>query len=325
MARKANKTLIGGFVLAALVLLVASIVYFGSGRFFREVTPAVLYFEGSVKGLNIGAPVDFRGVTIGAVKEVKLLADIEAMELSIPVFIEIYPERIARKDDAHLSLEQKRKNFKKLIDKGLRARLEVQSFVTGQLMISLNLHPASPVRLVGDGSVLEIPTLPSTFEELSRTLENIKFEEIMANLNKAIEGIESIVSSVRFDQITLKVNDVLAEVHSSVDNLSNRLGILIDSSSRLVRGIEGLVNKVDTRVQPTFSSLNQTLASADAAARQANTLMQEAQGSLADDSLIMTELAATLRNLSAAARSIRALADYMERHPESIISGKGGY
>lgn len=325
MARKANKTLIGGFVLAALVLLVASIVYFGSGRFFREVTPAVLYFEGSVKGLSIGAPVDFRGVTIGAVKEVRLLADVERMELSIPVYIEIYSERVVRKGGAHVNQQQRLENFQNLIDQGLRARLEVQSFVTGQLMVSLNFHPSSPVRLVGDGSVLEIPTLPSTFEELSRTLQNIEFEEIMDNLNKAIAGIERVVSSADIQQTSQKVNELLGEVNQSVDNLSDRLGVLIDSSNRMVKGIDNLVNRVSTRVDPTFSSLNQTLESANAAARQADALMREVKGSVADDSLIMTELAATLRNLSASARSIRSLADYMERHPESIISGKGGY
>jgi paraquat-inducible protein B len=247
------------------------------------------------------------------------------MELNIPVFIEIYPDRIGRKGAANLSQQQRLQNFQKLIDQGLRARLEVQSFVTGQLMISLNFHPSSPVRLVGDGSILEIPTLPSTFEELSRTLQNIEFEEIMDNLNKTIAGVERIVSSARVDQITLKVNDVLAEVNSSLDNLSGKLGVLIDSSNRMVRGIDTMVSKIDTRVEPTFSSLNQTLESAGAAARQADALLREVKGSVADDSLVMTELTATLRNLSAAARSVRALADYMERHPEAFISGKGGY
>src|SRR5208282_1219362 len=132
MSKQASKSLIGAFVLGALVLVVAGIVVFGSDKFFRKVNKNVMFFEGSVKGLQIGAPVMFRGVQIGHVTNIVLEVNAKDLTAFIPVYTEIYPQKIVP-IGSNVSYDQR--YLQALIDKGLRAQLQLQSFVTGQLMV----------------------------------------------------------------------------------------------------------------------------------------------------------------------------------------------
>jgi paraquat-inducible protein B len=118
MSKKASKSLIGAFVLGALVLVVAAVVVFGSGKFFRQVKKDVMFFEGSVKGLQIGAPVMFRGVQIGQVTDIVLRINAKELIAFIPVYIEIYPQKIVPIEDKPIYDEQ---YLQALIKKGLRA------------------------------------------------------------------------------------------------------------------------------------------------------------------------------------------------------------
>ncbi len=145
MSKPASKTLIGIFVLGAIALAVIGIVVLGSGKFFKETVGVVCYFEGDIKGLNVGSPVVFRGVKVGSVTNILLRFDPQTLDFKIPVFIEIEPDRI----ETIGPRGKKGERMKPLIDKGLRAQLEMQSFVTGQLQIALNLLPDKPAKFVG--------------------------------------------------------------------------------------------------------------------------------------------------------------------------------
>src|SRR5450631_581933 len=144
MNKKFNKTMIGIFVIGALVLLMVAIVVFGSGDLFKKTNKFVLYFDGSVKGLSIGAPVKFRGVSIGSVKDISLIYDSKAETITLPVIVEIQQDRIQGAPSfGELGGAQK------MIALGLRGNLEVQSFLTGQLMISFDFYPDRPAKLRG--------------------------------------------------------------------------------------------------------------------------------------------------------------------------------
>lgn len=139
MSKEANKTLIGAFVVGAVFLLVAAVLIFGSGKFFRKTYKAVMFFEGSIKGLNVGSPVMFRGVKVGTVTDINLILYAKDLSMRTTVIAEFDPERWTlvggeRGDVKRLQL---------VIDRGLRAQLQMQSFVTGQLMIALDFFPAS--------------------------------------------------------------------------------------------------------------------------------------------------------------------------------------
>ena len=192
MSKQANKTVIGAFVIGAIALVVAGVLIFGSGRFLKERDSYVLYFEGSVKGLNIGSPVLFRGVKVGSVTDIRLRFDPEDLTVYIPVVIEVEPDRFSKgSNDKH-----PKQNVDLLVEKGLRAQLELQSMVTGQLMVNFDFQPDEPVNLTGIKSeYIELPTIPSDMEKLSRTIENIPFDELINKLTSAVGGLERVLNS----------------------------------------------------------------------------------------------------------------------------------
>jgi paraquat-inducible protein B len=191
MSKQASKTLIGAFVLGALGLIIAGVVVFGSGKFLRKVEKAVMFFEGSVQGLQVGAPVVFRGVQIGHVTNIVLEVNEKDLTGHIPVYIEIYPHKVVPIGGG--SFDQRYRQA--LIEKGLRAQLELQSFVTGQLVVNLDFYPNTPIRLVGlEKEYPEIPTIPSGIEQLKKRIEQLPLKEIADRLNEALR--ESISSSI---------------------------------------------------------------------------------------------------------------------------------
>ena len=143
MSKQANKTVIGIFVVVAIALVVAAVLILGSGKFFKQTLKAVCYFEGSVGGLNIGAPVVFRGVRIGSVTDVILRFDTKKLVFVIPVYIEIEPDKFSV---IGVRPKQLGENLKTFIDRGLRASLETQSIVTGQMQVGLDFKPDKPAK-----------------------------------------------------------------------------------------------------------------------------------------------------------------------------------
>src|SRR5690349_4271989 len=170
MAAKSNPKVIGGFVVGAIALLIAGVIAFGDGQYFARKGQAVLYFDSaSMSGLDIGSPVTFRGVKIGAVTDIVINYDIDAQRLMIPVYVEIELDRI------HVIRgTQASKNIHALIERGLRAQLVVQSMVTGQASIDLAFHPGTPANFVGtEKAMVELPTLPSDIDMLKANLSDV--------------------------------------------------------------------------------------------------------------------------------------------------------
>jgi paraquat-inducible protein B len=148
MAKQANKTMIGLFVVGAIVLLVAAIVLLGSGRYFKETHRYVAFFEGSVKGLAVGAPVMFRGVRIGKVEDFAVYYKDADMAFQIPVLLTLYPEKVIG-IGIEQTEEEEQKIWQEMLDAGFRAELQMQSIVTGQLSVELDFHPDAPLKLHG--------------------------------------------------------------------------------------------------------------------------------------------------------------------------------
>ena len=192
--------MIGGFVVIAVVILAASLVVFGSGRFFKKTSDYVLFFDGSIKGLNVGAPVLFQGVQIGSVKSITLRIVPEKVRTEIPVIIEIEPDRFeVAGTEGHKIITtstERRENAQKLIDMGLRAVLTSQSFITGQLMIELDFYPNTPANLKNiDKDYPEIPTIPSATERLAQTLQKLDLEGMQKHLEDTLAGIDRFVNN----------------------------------------------------------------------------------------------------------------------------------
>jgi len=348
MSKPANKKVIGLFVVGAIALAIIAIVVLGSGRLFKKTLPAVCYFEGSVGGLNVGAPVVFRGVKVGTVTNIVLHFDLDKIHVIISVFIEL--ER--QWEDRKFSVAEQKQQFKRIIDNGLRAQLEMQSIVTGQLQVSLDFYPDKPGRLVGaDPDYFEIPTIKSPLQELAKKVEKIPIEEIFQKILAAVEGIERVVNSPEITETISSINraakeikplatnleETVRDVRKLVQNVENRIGPLTSSIEGAVNDYGKLArnadNKIDTiasgmnetikEMQKAVSSVQGTLEEARAALVQAKEALTNAAETLEEDSALSYEIIETLGEIKTGARSIRLLADYLKRHPESAIWGKG--
>ena len=346
MKQQVSKTLIGGFVVSALALVVVGIMVFGSGKFFEKTTPYVLYFHESVKGLNLGAPVVFQGVKIGSVTDIQIIADADALVLDIPVIIEVEHDKIQIKKGKRLSDRQK--NIDRMITKGLRAQLQSQSMVTGQLMIELGFYPDKPVSLTENNTKgVEIPTIPSALESLVQTIKDLHLDQLATNLMSTVKGVERIINSPEITQTLQVLHQTIKDTQTLIVTLTERIDPLADKVEKTVLNTDTmvrhadrqiqqvgtdlsetlkdsrrLVNRVDAQVDPLAQSLRKTADDASETLQQADKTLVSIQELLGNDSPMVYQANRTLKELSDAARSIRIWAEYLERHPEALVKGK---
>lgn len=245
---------IGLFVLIAIALLILAIVMLGSSSFFSQKNTFVMYFTDSVNGLNEGAPVKFRGVIIGKVKQVALQVDMKKQTLYLPIIIEI--------DASHFIVTKKYTLAKNqfmsyLIDKGLRAGLKSESLITGLLYIEMDFHPEIP-KIYQENSTqyLQIPTMPSSSQEMTGAFDSAKNAlKAVTELAQSKELKDAIIS---FD----KTMNVLAKRINSKD-----LSELIISAGDVFNKADYTLTHVNSNVVPVMTDLKEVLDKAGNALR----------------------------------------------------------
>jgi paraquat-inducible protein B len=293
VSKQANPTVIGAFIFGALLLMILIVIIL-SGDLFRKKERFVMYFEGSVKGLNVGATVDFKGVKIGEVVDISVVADSKKNRYTIPVLAEF---------DAH-SIRQISNNAElydpeldELIDIGLRAQLSLQSLLTGQLFVQLDFDPDEKPVFRGDGSVPEIPTIPTPLEKIEKSLEDFDLKQVLNDISSTMQGIQALINS--------------PELISAISNLDKALS-----------SFNSLSQNINRNATPVLSNLNSTLIAAQKTLRELTIAADHAGGALAEDSELIDTLQDTLDNIARAAQSVQNLADMLERNPESLLKGK---
>lgn len=315
MSRPANKTMIGAFVVGGLVLVLFTVIVFGSGRFLRKTVVYVMYFEGSVKGLSVGSPVVFRGVKIGSVKDVELQFDAKDFTLLIPVYVEIDPAKIK----AIKGVPEDGGYMDELIRRGLRAQLELQSVVTGQLMINVDFFPNKPARLVGtDTKHREIPTVSSPLDELLKTAQELPLKDLFDRALKAIEGVEKVVNSPKVSASLDELSESLKETRKILAKIDKE----IDPALVSIKGTLDSVQRIAAKTETVPGQIDKTLLAAQSALKQAESTLVAVQEIVSENSVMAQETGETLREVSNAARSVRFLTDYLQRHPEALLRGK---
>ena len=330
MAKQVSKTVIGGFMVSAMVLLVVGVLIFGSGKFLQKTYPFVLFFDGSVKGLKSGSPVVFRGVKVGSVEKIVIRPNPQTLGVQIPVIINIDPENV------EISEKRIKKNphkyIPKLIDKGLRAQLSLESLVTGQLMIELDFHPDKPARRVGlDLGYPEIPTIPTAFDELAQTLKKIPLEEIFEKLQSAIESIERVLSAPELMEIISSLNLAVRNANKLINhgdklvlNIDRQVAPLSRSFQDTANNAQVLVKNIDNQIQPVVDRLKNALEPIRSVLEQSEKTLATYDNLVGERSELRYKVNGSLDEISAAARSLRALTDYLGQHPDSLLRGKSG-
>ena len=303
----------------------------------------LLHFTDSVRGLNIDAPVEFRGIKIGRVVDLKLEYDQESLDFRIPVLVEIEPERMVvfgqdeSVDDTALE---------KLVAKGLRAQLKIGSLITGQLVVEFGIHPdASPAKVVQTGRYTELPTIPAPLERITANLaqileklQNLPIEQIGDELLATVKGSNQLISSVRLDDTMASLDSTINEARQFVQDLNKRVSPLDDTINEARQFVENLNKGMGPQLQEAATQLSQALGQLNQFGRQANAritpqaertlimlqqTLSDIQANIGADSVLSHELRGVFKDISETLQSIRAWADYLERHPEALIYGKG--
>lgn len=347
MNGKASKTLIGAFVVGAVILIVAGLMVFGGGKFFKKTEEFVLFFEGSVKGLSVGAPVLVGGVKIGSVKSINLEYNPKTLVFYVPVIIETQPNKIRLIKGKRLPMDEV---MPLLIQRGLRAQLTMGSLITGQLIVELDYYPDTPIKLIGlNKEYREIPTIPSTFQAIFDTLKNLPLQETLKRLISAVKAFENILKSPEIPEIlhsanlALKdarqlindvdsrvapladsVDDTLTEYRKIATNVNDQVDPLMENANNTVKDARKLVKNMDEKLETLAVKIAKGLEASHEAMDQARETLEILQSRIGKDSPLLNQLDNTLREFSEMARSIRSLANYLSRHPEALLRGKSG-
>jgi len=341
MSKQANPTVIGGFVLGALALVVIAILALSSGALLRERIQMVTFFPGSVQGLNVGAQVQFQGVPIGQVTNIGVDYLPDRDSFRIPVGYDIWPQNvhvIGGTDEASV-----RDVLQRLIDeKGLRARLESVSVVTGQYLVALSMNPHLPKRsyVATPGGPIRVPAIAATRDRVEEMLGNFDLDALVSNASDTLVAIKELVESGTLRDAIENLNGTLLEARtllanldaefvplgksaqqtlSDVGNLSKtlqgRIGPLADRIDQATRDLSDLTSNINSRIEPLTDAATATL-------NDTSHAMRAVASMTADGSSTRHELDRLLSEASRAARSLRTLTEYLERHPEALLKGK---
>jgi paraquat-inducible protein B len=317
---RANPKAIGAFVLGALTLAIVAVVLLGSGRLFRRTYQYALFFRGDVNGLRVGAPVKFKGVEIGSVTQIRVNLNLSpgnnafrsVAEVRIPVIIDLDQSKLASRGAGNADLSDP-EFMKQAIAQGLRAQLAMESLVTGLLYIDLDIHPGSPANFVlpAGAKYQEIPTLPTALEQVQSaasrvlaSLDKVDWSGILASANQTFAAIKGIVTS--------------PELRESIVNL-NRAA---ESLARTSASFEKLTNHMNEEIGPLGASLRASSKAADLTLKQFQVTASNLQTTLGPDSPLIYQSGKTLQDVSAASRSLRELADYLQRNPSALVRGR---
>jgi phospholipid/cholesterol/gamma-HCH transport system substrate-binding protein len=363
VARQPSSALIGAFVVGAVLLAVAAAVLLNGDRFFSRRTTHVAYFDGSLDGLDVGAPVTFNGVRIGSVTDVRVVIEPDATSVRTPVLFDIDEHRLHAAKGGTVASGDPANRLDALIQHGLRARLEIQSLVTGQRAVALNFYPGTPARIVGATRHQEIPTIPSRIDTLTRTLQSLPLDTLVAETIRTMQSIEALASAPEVKSALGKLERVLGKVDGLVQKVNGRVDPLATSveqaavaarstlteaqaalaqlgpaASAAIADYQALaqdarkgVGHADAEIGSVAAAVRTTLADADIGSLAAalRTTLTDAQDVLADaravignDSPVREDVTNALQEITKAARSMRTLADYLDRHPEAVVVGK---
>ena len=334
MSKQASPTVIGGFVVGAVALVVAGVLIFGSGKFFSDTTSAVMYFQGDLKGLQEGAAVAYEGVTIGTVTDIGVFIDTDTYTARTPVVVQIVRDHF-RLFGEHKELPGKGQALKMMIEqKGLRAQLQSESMVTGQLFIQLAFYPdVPPAQLTIDPltNLPEIPTVPTTLQQVQDVVRKalvkigeLPLEEIVTNLNDTLHGIDRLVNAPEVIESLRTLKTTLTDIQQTVGNMDKQVEVAVASFTTAMGNVNKLTGDLSKLTQNVDGRVPEVMASFTDAAKSAQQTLASVNGTIEPNSPVRYEMVKALRDLSEAARALRSLADYLDRYPNSVIFGRTG-
>jgi len=339
---KANPTVVGGFVVGAIALMIAGVVFFGSASMFATKIPVVMYFPDSVEGLNTGSSIEFSGVQLGTITGVKAVVQAD-LSIQIVVEGEITPASITLGKGVEAP-GTPGENFARFIQKGLRAQLTSGSLLTGQKIVSLAFMPDHPAVMRGPNEgEHEIPTVSSEFDiykaQFADTLAKIQalpLEDLVSHMMATIDSFgttadkaNELMDTVKGDTASVlnRVDELLAQAQAT--GLVNNANTAVVDISKFAGDANVSLDQMTVMAKAAILSFEDSSKALQTALEKITATLAEAEGVISPDSELSRATLATLNDLSVAVRdigmtanSIRVLTDYLARNPDSILFGK---
>jgi paraquat-inducible protein B len=330
MSKKTNPTLIGAFVLGAIAIAVAAVVFFGSMKFFTQRKKYITFFEQSVAGLQVGSSVKFKGVAVGQVTKIFIrFRDTNQEAPLVGIIFEIDSDLVRDEDGSKADIFDERIT-KQSIDNGLRTTLANESFITGLLYLQMDFHDKAPEPEFHSQRKLytEIPSMSSGIqaivENATKAVSNlgeVDFKAIAGQLQDLLVTLKTSLSQVKFDELNaslIRTADSFSSLANSPE-LKNTLANLQEATAKLSLTLDSLRNQM---IDPLSKQLTPTLAEAQKTLAELRKTAAQLTSTLSPEGELRPQLNSTLSQLGQAAQSLQHLSEFLERNPSSLIFGR---
>lgn len=317
MSEKSHSAAIGTFVAGAILIAVTMVIFALGTGFGEDKEKVIMVFDGSVKGLSIGAPVALRGVQIGQVTNIELMLDTDAVDIIMLVEAEISNKNIRRLGSNPQDITDD------LIHRGLRAQLRTQSLLTGLLYIQLDFHPGTKLELADvESDYVQIPTVPTDLEVVARKLEEMDLGKLADDVQSTLRGVSEFVTSPAFQAAPARLQTALESFSALSDQLQAqlassgpRLDTVLDSANDTLSGANDELPRISSLVEQNLRVLDEAVTAFEATMRNIDSLVSPG-------SPTTYQVNRALQELTRASRAIQALATTLEQQPEALLRGK---
>jgi paraquat-inducible protein B len=322
MSKKINTTSIGLFIVAGVALGVTCLLLFSTSKLFSKTRDVIVYFNDSLNGLNEGAPVKLRGVTIGSVKRVMVRFNQANNDYTMPVILQLEEKLVRERLGDRSGQTFLQRTTEERIKSGLRASLQTESLVTGVLYVDCRFNPNAPPPVFHQLTKIypEWPTEPTQIQQLFNNLASLDIKSLQTNLNGLITRLDQTVGELKMAEISQGLTNVL----TSVDRLIN--------SPDITNGLAGLRPTLDqyrdlgakltNKIDILSASITNSLAEANLALAQIRGAGENLRTMLGPDSPTRNDLDQALQQIANTAQSISALVDFLKRNPNALIVGR---
>ena len=329
MKTKVSPTIVGAFVIGAMVLAVVALLSFGGFNFFDKPPRFVVYFNESVHGLDKGSQVKLRGVRVGRVIDLTIRYDRHENHSVIAVVCEFSKNVINDNRGQPINVAD-RAELEALVKRGLRARLEVQALATGMLFVGLDFrdpkeNPPSPQTT--DSRYVVVPFVPSAIEEFQASIADILADLKRIDFAGISKGLTTVLAEVpkHLEGVDLKgVTEQWKKTGAQIESLANGPEVkkTFENLNGAVSDLRVTISKLDAQIEPAGKEVQATLGEAKKAVQAFNDAATAARTFITAQSWVGDELGDTLEHLNEAADSVKRLADFLERNPNALITGR---
>lgn len=326
---KKNKSLsIGAFIVGAILLVFLALLFFSGGDLFSQKERVVMYFEGSVQGLQVGAPIKLKGVILGEITDIQINFDSNAQDngnknnsaknIVTAVTGDLALKRISRKG-TEVSIEF----FEEAIKNGLRAQLNFQSFLTGLLYVELDFFPDTPATLYGfKKNHLELPTVATGFEELTKNLQEINLKGLVNNLDKLTLHLNKIVASGMIEQTLGSVKSAADSFTLTANTMRQDVSLLSKNLSHTSSQLDQLLASLNQQTPIIAHELRASMVQLQKSLVELDKATNSVHQSFSEDAPLINQLNETLDEVSRSAQAFRTLSETIDQQPEAFLRGK---